>query len=783
MSHEIRTPMNGVLGMATLLSQTPLSKEQSEYVATVQASGEHLLTVLNDILDYSKQESGSLELESQTIDLVSTVEQAVELSFRKEDKLQLIMDIQHGEEACPGLSNVLPPPSPAPPALPQMVVGDVTRLRQVVVNIVSNACKFTTEPGGSIRISIGCANRLAASVGGRQHEPLSYEALEALVRNGDVSREYWQRLHGVSSSAQPSGTTVLDGMLAAPSAEHMHTRFLEVQVSVADSGIGIPKSKLHKLFKAFSQLDVSTTREYGGTGLGLAISAKLVQLMGGQMWCESEEGHGATFSFTFITPVVTVTPSSTTSAAAAAAGASVITAPSSKVDVGPLVCRRLQLTTASPRLVLLASSAQEWSANLERQIRRWGLDVRSFASAVEAAAWFRQQDPQQMAVQLAAVLQDYTAKAAVHPSPGMGSGSLTRNRSLSPRAPTNSAGLPAAPAQRIVGASSDDAAQSAAGMFSSDGTSPADVHSLAQSVRLSETKANASMSASIFYVCSGSVPAEETLQVEDLAIKWVRKPLLLSKLRSMLQACVLHKTRSPAATPAAPARRLAEALPVSILVVEDNRINMKLALKMLQNMGFQPAAAYNGAEAVATVVEQRQHFDLIFMDMVMPVKDGLAASEEILQHYSTQAAAWSPSSGTPPPPPPPVIIAMTASAMEADRKSCQAAGMVDFCAKPVNLSSLREKIEVWAGRVTAARNSANGTADLIGATGPAGVASAALIAAAAAAIPSLPATGAGVQIGSASPRVAQLLKPRVIVAPRPSAGPSANEHSSNGGQH
>jgi signal transduction histidine kinase len=651
-SHEIRTPMHQQLGMATLLAQTPLSKEQSEYVATVQASGEHLLTVLNDILDYSKQESGSLELELQIIDLVATVEQAVELSFRsKEDKqLELIMDIQHGEEACAGLSNLPPSPAPAPPALPQMVVGDVTRLRQVVVNIISNACKFSTKAGGSVRISIGCANRLAASVGAAAHEPLSYQALEALVRNGDISRDYWQRLHGVTpqtaaaaeaaaaaaahhhrrQSSQPDqqhppaqAPSVPEYDLfpvAAPGSELAATRFLEVQVSVADSGIGIPRSKLHRLFKAFSQLDVSTTREYGGTGLGLAISAKLVQLMGGQMWCESEEGHGATFSFTFITPVVPQAVAASASATPRVPAGAATPAASSPArdESGPLVCRRLQLLASSPKLVLLVSQSTAWVANLERQLRRWGLDVRVFPTSLEAATWFQQQDASKMLQQLAAVLQDYTPKprppvpssaggglsrfgsavagyvsSSGQPVPLTGDGTRPSLSSLHTQArPPSSSSLqrPASSGNAAGGsvqqpaAASTPAGTGAAVSATSSSSQQQDgaqssVHHLAQAVRMAETKANASSSAAVFYACNGSVQVEETLAVEDLAVKWVRKPLLLSKLRSLLQSCVLQKKRSPAAPPSvAPTRRLAEALPVSILVVEDNRVNMKLAL-------------------------------------------------------------------------------------------------------------------------------------------------------------------------------------------------------------
>jgi len=140
---------------------------------------------------------------------------------------------------------------------------------------------------------------------------------------------------------------------------------------------------------------------------------------------------------------------------------------------------------------------------------------------------------------------------------------------------------------------------------------------LAQTIRLSETQSNASSSVPIFYMCNGQLLPEEALSVEDLGLVFVRKPLLLSKLRQLLQSCVVQPGRSPAATPRLPARKLAEQCPVSILVSEDNKVNMKLAVKMLQNMGYRPECAYNGQEACDIIVRKGMHFDLIFMDMIM----------------------------------------------------------------------------------------------------------------------------------------------------------------------
>ncbi|WP_442943580.1 ATP-binding protein [Nostoc sp.] len=228
-SHEVRTPIASIISMASLLLYTELAEEQQDFVEIIYNSGNSLLKIINDFLDFSKVQSGNLELEEEPFSLRSCINEALYMlapTAREKGLKVTFLDT---------------------PELPNTIVGDITRLRQVLINLLNNAIKFTET--GSIEVSV------------------------ITRKNSDINH---------SSTANTD----------------------EIQFSVKDTGIGISRDRLERLFKAFSQVDSSITRQYGGTGLGLAICKQLCELMGGRIWVESELSVGSTFYFTIAASVI-----------------------------------------------------------------------------------------------------------------------------------------------------------------------------------------------------------------------------------------------------------------------------------------------------------------------------------------------------------------------------------------------------------------------------------------------------------------------------------------------
>jgi CheY-like chemotaxis protein len=487
-----------------LLAETSLTTEQQEYTETIRSSGDALLTVINDILDFSKIESGKLELDCHGFDMRQCLEEVMDIFSAKaaQKGLDLVYQIDY--------------------QIPAQIVGDGHRLRQILINLISNAMKFT-------------------------HQGEIFVEVELLAMTKDQ---------------------------------------IDLAFHVRDTGIGIPHDKISRLFKAFSQVDSSTTRKYGGTGLGLIISQRLVELMGGTLAVESQESVGTTFSFTI----------------KAAVSQDSIRQYAHFNTVGSEGKRVLLVDDNVTNLTILKTQLEQWK--LAPTLAFTGIQALEMLASSEA--------------HFDLIITDMQM-------PDMD------GTQLSQRIKAKYVDLPII----LLSSVGDESKKKYPELFAAVLNKPAKQQQLCRVIQ-SALRKEVSV--------TQDIQKSKQILSEEFAVKY----------------------------------------PLRILVAEDNPVNQKLALRVLNKLGYKTIdVAKNGVEALEKFTQEL--YDVILMDIQMPEMDGLEATRHIKKSNSEG----------------PVVIAMTANAMQGDREECMRAGMDDYISKPIKLELLMSILEKWSLQIKA----------------------------------------------------------------------------------
>ncbi|TKF96967.1 response regulator [Vibrio sp. F13] len=655
MSHEIRTPLNGVIGISEILADTPLTPTQRDYVDTIETSSQLLLSLINDILDFSKIESGMLLISPHSASIRESIYDIASIVApkAKEQRISINVDIS--------------------PDTPARVMIDDHRLRQILMNFMSNAVKFTAE--GGVTLSIQTLNK-----------------------------------------ADNNAT---------------------IRFAVRDTGIGIDSLQQKQIFEPFAQEDDSTTRQFGGTGLGLAISTQLVELMGGQIQLDSVKGEGSCFYFDLVLPVDLILPKpSTATADIYVLGNENMLSERIESDLNlyglkvtdktnDITAITEQLSTqkhTKPITVVFAEDdaflANTHADNLEK-LHQNGITICLIRSFLSEPANLGDSVTAQVAqpllgLRLIKAIELCDTRGLAELSEASQTSVETQHKILiveDNKINQKIAGL-------HVGKSGFEFefannGQEAVDMFTAnphyavilmDCMMPVmDGFDATSNIRRIEKETEATRRIPIIAL-TASVIDDDIQRCFDVGMDdYVPKPfkfeMLKEKVLTAVEAMPLPAsykaqpkkqpaTVTPIINGAATKRTLPEeaeqnAIPSKserILLVEDNRVNQKVASIMLKKAGYAFEIADNGQIAV-DMYQNDSSFDIILMDCMMPVMDGFTATKEIREHEKNQGLSKTP------------IIALTASVIDDDIQKCFDSGMDGYVAKPVRKEKLFHQIE------------------------------------------------------------------------------------------
>lgn len=571
MSHEIRTPLNSIIGIADLLWESPLTSEQQEYVSIFRKAGDTLLTLINDILDLSKIESGHIELENINFDLEKLVERTVEIiALRAQEKgLELVYQIES--------------------EVPVHLRGDPNRLRQILMNLLGNAIKFTEQ--GEIVLRIERVGNQESGVKGSEREFLS--------------------------SDLDLGTSVF------------------LLFSVSDTGIGIPPEKLNTIFDSFTQADSSITRKYGGTGLGLSISRRLVELMGGRIWVESEIGRGSTFYFTARFEIQT-----------------------QKGKVSPVESAQqsISVTDLKGLKTLIVDDNATNRMILRETLKKWGAQVTEAENGEQGLTELRRAGEAGTPYELLLLdgrmpgMNGFQVMEEVRKIPGI---------------------IPAT----ILMLTSDNRGRNMVRCRELGIT-----NCLLKPIKRSDLLETIIATLNRTDKTGRFIPEEKSAELKDPS---VQNNLAVPGVRSTFDTPPSEAQDEGKVFP----KQGEESLPaLRILLVEDSPDNRILIQSYFKKTPYQLDVAENGEIAVEKFKSGDYH--LILMDMQMPVMDGYTATKMIREWESEQIKL-----GLKPAPTP--IIALTAHALKEDEQKSLKAGCTTYLTKPIKKARLLETITAY----------------------------------------------------------------------------------------